>query len=49
MTDSISTPATEDRLERLTRALESGTAGQVRYLLGNLNAAEIAELLESFV
>jgi len=48
MTDSISTPATEDRLERLTRALESGTAGQVRYLLGNLNAAEIAELLESF-
>jgi magnesium transporter len=48
MTDSTSTQASESRMERLTRALESGTAGQVRYLLSNLNAAEIAELLESF-
>ncbi len=48
MTDSTSTAATGDRLERLTRALDSGAAGQVRYLLSNLNAAEIAELLESF-
>lgn len=38
----------ETRLERLTRALDSGAAGQVRYLLTNLHAAEIAELLEAF-
>jgi magnesium transporter len=39
---------TETRLERLTRALDSGAAGQVRYLLTNLHASEIAGLLESF-
>jgi magnesium transporter len=50
MADSASqtTQSTETRLERLTRALDSGAAGQVRYLLTNLHAAEIAELLESF-
>jgi len=48
MTESSSVQATENRLDRLTRALDSGAAGQVRYLLSNLNAAEIAELLESF-
>jgi magnesium transporter len=45
---SQTTQTTESRLERLTRALDSGAAGQVRYLLTNLHAAEIAELLESF-
>ncbi len=38
----------QDRLERLTRALDSGAAGQIRRLLVNLHPAEIADLLESF-
>jgi magnesium transporter len=48
MTDTISSQNAETRLDRLTRALDSGAAGQVRYLLTNLHASEIAELLESF-
>jgi len=48
MNESATKNTTESRLERLTRALDSGAAGQVRYLLTNLHAAEIAELLESF-
>ncbi|MEZ5543001.1 MAG: magnesium transporter [Pseudomonadota bacterium] len=48
MNETTTTKISESRLERLTRALDSGAAGQVRYLLTNLHAAEIAELLESF-
>ena len=47
MTDSADTQTSESRLERLTRALDSGAAGQIRSLLGNLHSAEIADLLES--
>ena len=47
MTDSAHTQTSESRLERLTRALDSGAASQVRNLLGNLHSAEIADLLES--
>ena len=47
MTDSADTQTSERRLERLTRALDSGAAGQIRSLLGNLHSAEIADLLES--
>ncbi len=48
MNESATTTTTENRLERLTRALDSGAAGQVRYLLTNLHASEIADMLESF-
>jgi magnesium transporter len=48
MNDTISNQNTETRLDRLTRALDSGAAGQVRFLLTNLHPSEIAELLESF-
>ncbi len=48
MNESATTNTTESRLERLTRALDTGAAGQVRYLLTNLHASEIAELLEAF-
>ncbi|HFD81422.1 MAG TPA: magnesium transporter [Gammaproteobacteria bacterium] len=37
----------QQRLETLTTALHSGTAGQVRSLLSGLHPAEIADLLES--
>ena len=47
MTDSADTQTSESRLERLTRALDSGAASQIRSLLGNLHSAEIADLLES--
>jgi magnesium transporter len=47
MTDSADTQTSESRLERLTRALDSGAASQIRNLLGNLHSAEIADLLES--
>jgi len=47
MTDSADTQTSERRLERLTRALDSGAASQIRSLLGNLHSAEIADLLES--
>ena len=47
MTDSTDTQTTESRLERLTQALDSGGASQIRNLLGNLHSAEIADLLES--
>lgn len=38
---------TQQRLESLTRALQSGTAGQVRILLSSLHPAETADLLDS--
>jgi len=47
MTNSADTQTSESRLERLTRALDSGAASQIRSLLGNLHSAEIADLLES--
>ena len=39
--------STQQRLEALTAALQSGTASQVRYLLSDLHPAEAADLLES--
>jgi magnesium transporter len=48
MNEAAETPTMQDRLERLTRALDSGAAGQIRRLLVNLHPAEIADLLESF-
>jgi magnesium transporter len=48
MTETAETYSTENRLERLTRALDSGAAGKIRDLLINLHPAEIAELMESF-
>ncbi|MDH3527037.1 MAG: magnesium transporter, partial [Gammaproteobacteria bacterium] len=48
MTETAESHSTESRLELLTQALDSGAAGQIRNLLGNLHAAEIAEMLESF-
>jgi len=47
MTDTANTQTSERRLERLTQALDSGAASQIRSLLGNLHSAEIADLLES--
>lgn len=37
----------QQRLESLTRALQSGTAGQVRILLSSLHPSETADLLDS--
>jgi len=48
MNETAETQSMQDRLERLTRALDSGAAGQIRRLLVNLHPAEIADLLESF-
>jgi len=48
MNETVETQSTQERLERLTRALDSGAAGQIRRLLINLHPAEIADLLESF-
>jgi len=48
MTETAETRTTENRLELLTRALDSGAAEQIRHLLINLHPAEIADLLESF-
>lgn len=48
MTNLADTHTTRSRLELLTRALDSGAAGQIRQLLTNLHPAEIADLLESF-
>jgi magnesium transporter len=48
MNETVETQSTQDRLERLTRALDSGAADQIRRLLINLHPAEIADLLESF-
>ena len=48
MTETTDTRTTEDRLELLTRALDSGAAEQIRHLLINLHPAEIADMLESF-
>jgi magnesium transporter len=36
------------RIDQLSRALDTGAAGQIRSLLGNLHPAEIADVLESF-
>ena len=48
MTETAETRTTENRLELLTRALDSGAAEQIRHLLINLHPAEIADMLESF-
>ena len=48
MTETAEIQTPHHRLELLTRALDSGAAGQIRNLLTNLHAAEIADLLESF-
>ncbi|UCE77708.1 MAG: magnesium transporter [Gammaproteobacteria bacterium] len=47
MVESSDQTSTQQRLEALTEALQSGTAGQVRYLLSGLHPAESADLLES--
>jgi len=47
MTDSTPQHSNETRLDRLTRALDSGAASQIRNLLNTLHGAEIAELIES--
>lgn len=47
MKDSADTQTTESQLERLTQALDSGDAGNVRDLLSNLHSGEIADLIES--
>ena len=47
MTETAPTETTESRVENLSRALESGAAGQIRHLLVNLHGSEIADLLES--
>ena len=47
MVESSDQTSTQQRLEALTAALQSGTAGQVRYLLSGLHPAETADLLES--
>jgi magnesium transporter len=48
MTETAETQTTENRLELLTRALDSGAAEQIRQLLISLHPAEIADMLESF-
>jgi magnesium transporter len=48
MTETAETQTTENRLELLTRALDSGAAEQIRHLLISLHPAEIADMLESF-
>ncbi|HSG10435.1 MAG TPA: magnesium transporter [Gammaproteobacteria bacterium] len=48
MSEAGITQTTESRLQHLSQALDSGAAGQVRHLLVNLHASEIADLLESF-
>ncbi len=48
MNEAGITQTAESRLERLSQAMDSGAAGQVRHLLVNLHASEIADLLESF-
>ena len=48
MAESAEIQGTHNRLKLLTRALDSGAAGQIRSLLTNLHAAESADLLESF-
>jgi magnesium transporter len=48
MTETAETRTTENRLELLTRALDSGAAEQIRHLLISLHPAEIADMLESF-
>jgi len=47
MVDAADQQNTQQRLEVLSIALQSGTAGQVRQLLDSLHPAEIGDLLES--
>jgi magnesium transporter len=47
MPETTDQQGTQQRLEYLTAALHSGTAGQVRHLLAGLHPAEIGDLLES--
>ncbi len=47
MADSAEKNSTQQRLETLTAALQSGTAEQVRRLLTGLHPAETADLVES--
>ncbi len=47
MVETTEQDKTQQRLEKLTAALHSGTAGQVRRLLASLHPAEIADLVES--
>ena len=48
MNETIESQSMQDRLQQLTRALDTGAANQIRRLLVNLHPAEIADLLESF-
>lgn len=48
MSEAGITQTAESRLEHLSQALDTGAADQVRHLLVNLHASEIADLLESF-
>ena len=47
MTVNVDSPETQDRLQRLTEAMQSGTILTVRRMLNDLHPAEIAHLLES--
>ena len=47
MVETTEQDKTQQRLEKLTAALHSGTAEQVRRLLASLHPAEIADLVES--
>ncbi len=47
MVETANPPSAQERLEVLSAALQSGTAGQVRQLLTSLHPAEIGGLLES--
>jgi magnesium transporter len=48
MKETTEAQTVHSRIDELSRALDSGAAGQVRSLLGNLHPAEIADVLESF-
>ncbi|HYQ71767.1 MAG TPA: magnesium transporter [Gammaproteobacteria bacterium] len=48
MKEQTEAQTARDRIDQLSRALDSGAAGQIRSLLGNLHPAEIADVLESF-
>jgi magnesium transporter len=48
MNETTEAQTARSRIDQLSRALDSGSAGQIRTLLGNLHPAEIADVLESF-
>jgi magnesium transporter len=48
MNETTEAHTARSRIDQLSRALDSGAAGQIRTLLGNLHPAEIADILESF-